>query len=85
MFCYYIIENNLFRNLLETQSLNMFICFNEYMNQAFKKIFFLLDYCGDHIPSGCYLRRHVLQNSNNDGPSQNFLRHKDGDRIANQA
>lgn len=56
--------------------------------EYFRKTFFLwrmTDCRGDHLSSGCHPRRHVLQDSNNDGTSQDFLRHKDGDRIANQA
>jgi len=49
----------------------------------FRKIFSLTDCCGDRVLSGCHPRRDVLQDPNNDGPSQDFLRHEDGDRVTN--
>lgn len=51
----------------------------------FRKIFLSTDRCGGRVPSGRYPRRHVLQDPNEVGPSQDLLRHEDGDRIANQA
>lgn len=51
----------------------------------FRKIFFLKDCCGDHVPAGRFPRRHVLQDPNNDGSSQDFFRHENGDRVAYQA